>query len=433
MTAGGVRVGLFGLLGSGNIGNDASMESVLHYLRTERPDTYVDAMCPGPAQLASAYGIEATPLWSYQQWKWQGSGISAVALKVIGKAIDTFRIASWVRRHDVVIVPGMGVLEATLPLRALGEPYAMFLLSAFGRTFGTKVAFVSIGASVIKQRLTRWFFNSAAGLAFYCSYRDERSREVMRLRNGGALKGRVYPDLAFSNPIPVGSPGDPGVVAVGVMDFHGSNDERRRASEIYESYFQNMKSFILWLLDSGRRVLLFVGDTTGYDDGVVDRMVAELHLDRPTMTTAQVRAVRASSFADVARAMAPASAVIATRFHNVICALMLSKPTIAIGYAPKHDALMADMGLPDLCEPARALDVDRLIEQFTKLQDRAPEVRQHLELRNAELRRQLATQFEELSMLLLPASAQPAPGEQRQAGASSASSGPTRGTPAKRA
>jgi hypothetical protein len=91
------------------------------------------------------------------------------------------------------------------------------------------------------------------------------------------------------------------------------------------------------------------------------------------------------------------------------------------------------MGLPDLCEPARALDVDRLIEQFTKLQDRAPEVRQHLELRNAELRRQLATQFEELTMLLLPASAQPAPGEQRQAGASSASSGPTRGTPAKRA
>jgi len=151
MTAGGVRVGLFGLLGSGNIGNDASMESVLHYLRTERPDTYVDAMCPGPAQLASAYGIEATPLWSYQQWKWQGSGISAVALKVIGKAIDTFRIASWVRRHDVVIVPGMGVLEATLPLRALGEPYAMFLLSAFGRTFGTKVAFVSIGASVINN------------------------------------------------------------------------------------------------------------------------------------------------------------------------------------------------------------------------------------------------------------------------------------------
>ena len=28
------RVGLFGLLGSGNIGNDASMESILGYLRS---------------------------------------------------------------------------------------------------------------------------------------------------------------------------------------------------------------------------------------------------------------------------------------------------------------------------------------------------------------------------------------------------------------
>ena len=38
------RVGLFGLLGSGNIGNDASMESVLGYLSTEHPDAIVDAL-----------------------------------------------------------------------------------------------------------------------------------------------------------------------------------------------------------------------------------------------------------------------------------------------------------------------------------------------------------------------------------------------------
>jgi polysaccharide pyruvyl transferase WcaK-like protein len=407
MTTGSVRVGLFGLLGSGNIGNDASMESVLHYLRTDHPDATVDAMCPGPARVTSVYGIEACHLWWYHQRERPGSGVRAAALKVAGKAIDAFRIASWVRRHDVVIVPGMGVLEATLPLRSLGEPYAMFLLSAFGRLFRTKVAFVSIGASVIKQRLTRWFFNSAARLAFYCSYRDERSREAMRLRADGALKGRVYPDLAFSNPIPIGPPGDPRTVAVGVMDFHGSNDERQQASEIYESYFGSMKSFILWLIDNGWHVLLFVGDTNGCDDVVVDRMVGELRADRPGLTPAQVRAARAASFSDVALAMAPASTVVAIRFHNVICALMLSKPTIAIGYAAKHDALMADMGLPDLCQPARSLDVDHLIELFTELQSRAPQVRQQLAQRNSELRLRLAAQFTALSALLLAAPGQP--------------------------
>ena len=41
------RVGLFGNLGSGNIGNDASMEAVLAYLEADHPDAIIDAMCAG--------------------------------------------------------------------------------------------------------------------------------------------------------------------------------------------------------------------------------------------------------------------------------------------------------------------------------------------------------------------------------------------------
>ena len=50
-SAGAPRVGLFGLLGEGNIGNDASMEAVLRYLRADHPDAILDAMCPGPERL----------------------------------------------------------------------------------------------------------------------------------------------------------------------------------------------------------------------------------------------------------------------------------------------------------------------------------------------------------------------------------------------
>ena len=51
------QVGVFGLLGSGNLGNDASFEVVLRYLRAEHPHATVDAMCMGPAQLKQRYGI----------------------------------------------------------------------------------------------------------------------------------------------------------------------------------------------------------------------------------------------------------------------------------------------------------------------------------------------------------------------------------------
>ena len=73
----------------------------------------------------------------------------------LGIFVDAYRTCAWVRRHDVVIVPGMGVLEATLPLRPWRTPYLMFLTCLSGRVFGTRVALVSVGANVIKQQLTQ--------------------------------------------------------------------------------------------------------------------------------------------------------------------------------------------------------------------------------------------------------------------------------------
>ena len=136
----------------------------------------------------------------------------------------------------MVIVPGAGVLEASLPLWPWGMPYAMFLLSGYGRLFGTKVALVSVGAGAINKRATRWLSNAAAGLAYYRSYRDAGAREALRQRGMDTTQDHVYTDLAFALPAPADQPGDPDLVAVGVMEYRGSNDERDRADEIYSAY-----------------------------------------------------------------------------------------------------------------------------------------------------------------------------------------------------
>ena len=61
------------------------------------------------------------------------------------------------------------------------------------------------------------------------------------------------------------------MVGVGVMDYHGANDDRGQAAEIYASYVETMKFFVRWLVDSGRRVRLLVGDTNNDDQDVVPR------------------------------------------------------------------------------------------------------------------------------------------------------------------
>ena len=400
------RIGLFGYLGSGNIGNDASMESALGYLRSAHPEAIIDAMCTGPDRLRVAYGLDAIPLFWYLKHERRFLRPAAVAIKGLGKVIDIVRIASWVRRHDIVVVPGMGVLETTLPLRALGAPYAMFLLCLSGRLSRTRVALVSVGANVIKQPLIRWLYRSAAWLACYVSYRDAGSLEAMPRRGAGITRPRVYPDLAFGIPVGSQEPGDEQIVGVGVMDFHGTNDNRDQADQIYASYIAAVTDFIVWLTDTGRSVRLFIGDTKGCDERVVDEVLTRVLARRPELDRGRVTAVPASSFGDLMEAMEPAATIVATRYHNVICALRLGKPTISLGYAAKHEALMSEMGLAAYCQDARALDVDRLIKQFADIESRSAQLRPIIAERNEALAREVAEQFRYMSALLFPRSAQ---------------------------
>jgi polysaccharide pyruvyl transferase WcaK-like protein len=396
----GLRVGLFGNLGSGNIGNDASLEAMLGYLGADQPGAILDAMCSGPETLKDRYAVPAIPLRWLSPGGRQAAGLAA-ARKSLGKAVDTVRIASWVRRHEVVIVPGMGVLETTLPLRPWQFPYDMFVLCAAGRIFGTKVALVSVGANVASERLTRRLFTAAARLAFYRSYRDALSRDAMRRQGLDAAGDRVYPDLAFGLAGPPAGPGDAGIVGIGLMDYSGNNeDDRGRAEEIRACYLAKMKAFTRWLVDNGRQVRLFVGDINNADDTVVEEILADLRGYRPDLGPARVVAEPVSTFADLRRAMEPVGAVVATRYHNVVCALMLAKPTISIGYGEKNAVLMTGTGLADYCQPINDLDVGRLIEQFTDLESHAAQLREAITADNAAKAPLVQAQLAELSAVL---------------------------------
>ncbi|MFF3493125.1 polysaccharide pyruvyl transferase family protein [Streptomyces sp. NPDC002795] len=390
------RVGVFGLLGSGNLGNDGSLEAVLAYLRAEHPDAPVDALCGGPDVVTARYGIPATRLhWNRGEYR-TASRTGALATKGLGKLVDVVRTAAWVRRHDVVIVPGMGVLEATLPLRPWGFPYSLFLLCASGRLLRTKVALVSVGAAEIGVRPTRALVRWSARLAAYRSYRDAQSRDAMRAMGVNTARDAVYPDLAFALPVPAATP-DPGTVCVGVMDFHGGNDDRARAEEIHRRYLEGTTRFVRTLVEDGRRVRLLTGDDC--DASVVEAILDAV--DSPLVTAAET-----ASLADLMKETAAADTVVATRYHNLICALKSGTPTLALTYAAKSDALMERMGLGAYHHPAREVDADRLIEQFRDLEKRSEELRRTLVERNKAAAQQLAHQFNALTDTLFRATGQ---------------------------
>lgn len=392
-----VRVGVFGLLGSGNSGNDGSLEAVLRYLSAERPEAVVDALCGGPEAVTARYGIPASRLHWYRGEYRTASGAGAVAGKALGKLVDAVRTAAWVRRHDVVIVPGMGVLEATLPLRPWGFPYALFLLCASGRLTGTPVALVGVGAAPIGDRATRALVRWSAKLAAYRSYRDALSRDALRAMGVDTAGDEVHPDLAFALPAPAAGPPS-GTVCVGVMDFHGGNDDRARAAEIHRRYVHGVTRFVRTLAEEGRPVRLLTGDACDAKVAAAIRDAVGLPL---------VTAAETASLAGLMKEAAAADAVVATRYHNLVCALKAGTPALALSYAAKSDALMDRMGLGAYCHPAREIDADRLLAQFRALERRSAQLRRVLAERNAAAARRLDEQFTALTAALFPAADHP--------------------------
>jgi polysaccharide pyruvyl transferase WcaK-like protein len=387
-----VKVGLFGLLGAGNMGNDGSLEVVLAYLREHHPSAELSALASGPDVVEARYGVPAVPLYSYYT-RDRDSGLPArVVLKSVAKFRDAAQVWRWVRRNDVVIVPGAGVLENTLPLRAWGFPLSLFLLGFFGRLTGTKVAFVNVGSNVIRQRTMRFFIRWATRLAHYRSFRDSLSRDALATMGVDTARDEIFPDLVFALPAPEVT-AESGTVAVGLMDFHGSNDDRASAEAIHRTYVDGMRRFVRWLVDGGHRVRLLIGDEV--DEAIVEQVLADSK-DRPGAVTYET--IR--TLGDVMAQIAKSEVVVGTRYHNVLCGLKLAKPTISVSYSAKNDRIMADMGLAEYTQDARTVDVDRLVGQFTAVEAAADRIGPMLGEHAARKSALLARQFEVLSASL---------------------------------
>ena len=90
-----------------------------------------------------------------------------------------------------------------------------------------------------------------------------------------------------------------------------------------------MKGIVCRLVDDARKVRLFIGDTDGSDDATAREILAAVRELRPDLDETWVVAEPVTTFREIMESMEPLGAIIATRFHNLIAALKLAKPTIA--------------------------------------------------------------------------------------------------------
>jgi polysaccharide pyruvyl transferase WcaK-like protein len=368
-----LRIGLFGLFGSGNSGNDGSLEAMLLFLRRVEPEAELVCFCASSegatARITRDYGVPTIPLALARPTSALPRVVDRLSLKVPRQLASLVRAFRHARRLDVLIIPGTGILD-DFQAGPLGMPLALFGWCLAARLGGTRIAFVSIGAGPIQHPVSRWLMRSAVAMAQYRSYRDTVSKAFMESIGFDTRDDAVYPDLAFKlpSPPPIRRQEPEGrrlTVGLGVMNYHGWRDDSTRGGGLYEAYVQKITTFALWLLDQGYHIRVLMGDVD--DRRAVADVVSRLANARPDLPQDRLIADPMRSLHDLMGQIAETDVVAATRFHNVVCALKLCKPTISIGYAGKFDDLMAEMGLGCFCQHVERLDLDLLIKQFKRL------------------------------------------------------------------
>ena len=359
-----MKVGLLGQFGSGNTGNDGSLEAMLNFLRAASKDTELLCICSNPAAVSETYKIDAISIGGItinNRWFAQINRIFGG----MPRRLLSFRAAvSQLKGIELLIIPGTGILD-DFQETAFGWPFVIFRWCLAARLRNAQVAFVSIGAGPITQSLSRLFLKSAARMASYRSYRDDLSRNFMKSIGFDVSKDPLVADLAFALPAAAESPApaDGTIrVGVGVMSYSGWKKAGEQGEAIYRTYLQKLDNFVLWLHERGLEVRLLTGDS-------VDRQaVADLkQMIGEQDGGASVIAEEMTSLHDVMAQISHTDIVVATRYHNVVCALRMGRPVISVGYAEKNDALLTMTGLSDYCHHVETFDVDVLKQQVEEM------------------------------------------------------------------
>jgi polysaccharide pyruvyl transferase WcaK-like protein len=396
------RISFFGHFGTRNFGNESTLLAILARLRQTYPDCEFSCICSKPDVVSGRDGIEAVPITTRTARIWDRDRPLPIRLLMmfvgVAAELGQFRRAFGILKDtDVLIVPGTGLLTDAYGLSAWG-PYNLFKWSLTSRLRGCRLLFVSVGVGPLDSKLGRFLVKAALHGAHYRSYRDVSSLNYLQgvgFRNG---HDRVYPDLVFSLPrtlIPDQDdrPRSRRVVGLGVMLYAGKYSVPSPRDTATEEYLESLSAFVEWLLAKDYDVRLLIGDADT-DLAVREQFESLLRVRSSTAYDDRRVIVRPlTSVQELFSEIAATDVLVATRFHNVIMALILNKPVIAISFHHKCSSLMSDMGLRRYCHDINEMDAHRLIEQFEQLEANREEVRHSIALKVADCSKALDEQY----------------------------------------
>ena len=379
-----MKITVFGNFGSSNYGNELTLVTVLSHLRRMHPDAEYCCVCPNPLAVEARYGIEAVPIaLGRQLWR----------ADVLRRYFSAFGLL-W--RSDVFLVPGTGLLTDAYGFPDWGL-YSLFKWSVMAKVCRCRILFLSVGAGPIYSAKGRRLAKLALSLAGYRSYRDDASKRCLLDAGLRVAADPVYPDLVFGLPdshVPSGrdrSRADRPVVGLGLMVYAGRYSARDSSQSVYVAYMEALATFAEWLLEQGYDIRFLTGDDD--DEVVIQEFVSLLRARVGAADERRLLHQPITSLDELLLQLGTVDLVVATRFHNVLLALVLEKPVIAISFHHKSAALMEEMGLAEYRHDINRMDATALIAQFQDVEARSELLKTRIAAGHRQFSAAVADQF----------------------------------------
>ena len=408
------KIALYGKFGVGNIGNECTLQALLANLQHRLPGATVYAICTAPDEVTKDYGIPAIPIG--EAWDPPSDPVPVrrsflarlLRLVFVRLPAELFSLGSMLKEMKgttMVLVAGTGALEDDTG--SLRWPYDMLKWMVVARLRGAKVGVVSIGAGPFQSRGARLIAKAILRTANYASYRDRLSKTYLDAIGLDTADHHIFPDLAFSllpEHLPAVSQPPRTTVGLGIIGYRNLADPRVTDAG-YRSYLDKTARLVSWLIGSGYNVRLIVGDLL-YDRQPLADLTARLHQDGIAIGVGNaVSCTTIAGFDDLMRELAAVDLVIASRYHNLLLALLLGKPTISLSYHGKCNALLEDFDLGEFCQDFVDMDLEALKAQVTALTAQVPVRSRRISETVGQCRRRLEKQYDLLLANSVPASA----------------------------
>jgi polysaccharide pyruvyl transferase WcaK-like protein len=397
------KIAFFGHFDLTNFGNESTLQAALYNLRRYQPQAEVTCITSGPEVTIATHKIDAISASEdfVKSWHPRNQILKLARRIFVGLPSEIYRWIKCVRSlkdTDVLIIAGTGLLTDAYGLAGWG-PYTLAKWSLIAKICRCKLLFVSVGAGPIYGTLGRLFVKLALSLADFRSYRDNSTKKYLESIGFRADNDPIYPDLVFS--LPESLIADHGIikpgrtsVGLGLMVDAGSYGGSPQNSNVHFRYLETLAIFGKYLVAQGNDVRLLIGDLA--DVPAKDEFRSLLRERLSQGDEAHVIDEAVLSPEDLLLQIEATDLVVATRFHNVLLALLCGKPVIAISFHHKCASLMSAMGLSTYCLDINDLNDDTLIDKFRDLKTNSPVLKPFIRDRAKQFRDALEEQYKRI-------------------------------------